>query len=96
MKKFFSLFIFLLNLFLCSTFVIIEEQQLKGIPISSESSSSLLNNAFDGDLTTEFKSSQNSNGWIGLQLNNAYRITKIGWAQKGSDKENYLLGIFEA
>ena len=95
-----TLFFVLLNVLLCKSISLKVDQQLaseliKGTPISSDTSSQLLSNAFDGDITTEFKSSQQSNGWIGLELDNTYRITKIGWAQKESDKENYLLGIFE-
>ena len=53
-----------------------EDQQLssdllKGIQISSDSSSKLISNAFDGDFTTEFKSSQQSNGWVGLEFENS-------------------------
>ena len=68
---------------------------IKGTPISSDASSKLISNAFDGDFNTEFKSSKESNGWIGLEFDTSYRITKIGWAHKENDIENYLLGIFE-
>ena len=40
--------------------------KLSGKPISSDSES--LTTAFDGDLSTDFKSEKPSNGWIGLQL----------------------------
>ena len=100
MKKFTAILIVLINIILCSNLSFSQDQQLisellKGNPISSDSSSDILSNAFDGDFTTEFISSQQSNGWIGLQLDDSYRITKIGWAQKEKNKENYLLGIFE-
>ena len=100
MNKVNTLFLILLNVILSTSIILKEDQQLvseliKGTPISSDSSSKSLSNAFDGDITTEFKSSKESNGWIGLELDNTYRITKIGWSQKESDKENYLLGIFE-
>ena len=100
MNKVNTLFLILLNVILSTSIILKEDQQLvseliKGTPISSDSSSKLLSYAFDGDITTEFKSSKESNGWIGLELDNTYRITKIGWSQKESDKENYLLGIFE-
>ena len=95
MKSFSKILLFLINIILGSSILLAEEKQLKGNPISSDIASEIINNAFDGDITTEFKSIQNSNGWIGLEFENSYRITKIGWAQKESDKENYLLGIFE-
>ena len=95
-----TIFLLLLNLVFCSSIALSEDKQLvseliKGTPISSDSSTELLANAFDGDVTSEFKSSKNSNGWVGLELEKSYRITKIGWGQKQGDKENYLLGIFE-
>lgn len=100
MNKVNTLFLILLNVILSTSIILKGDQQLvseliKGTPISSDSSSKSLSNAFDGDISTEFKSSKESNGWIGLELDNTYRITKIGWSQKESDKENYLLGIFE-
>ena len=100
MNKVNTLFLILLNVILSNSIILKGDQQLvseliKGTPISSDSSSKSLSNAFGGDISTEFKSSKESNGWIGLELDNTYRITKIGWSQKESDKENYLLGIFE-
>ena len=68
--------------------------KLSGKPISSDSGS--LTTAFDGDLSTDFKSEKPSNGWIGLQLDSQYKIKKIGVAfPKDSKKEDYLLGIIE-
>ena len=68
--------------------------KLSGKPISSDSES--LTTAFDGDLSTDFKSEKPSNGWIGLQLDSQYKIKKIGVAfPKDSKKEDYLLGIIE-
>lgn len=68
--------------------------KLSGKPISSDSKS--LINAFDGDLSTDFKSEKPSNGWLGLQLDSKYKIKKIGVAfPKDSKKEDYLLGILE-
>ena len=98
MKNSNIIFLILVNFIFCLS--LIEDQQsisdiIKGLPISSDTSSELLFNAFDGDITTEFTSSQKSNGWVGLEFDSTYRITKIGWAQKESDKENYLLGLFE-
>ena len=89
-----TLFLVLLNIILTIS-AVKDEELIKGNPISSDSSSELISNAFDGDFLTEFKSSKKSNGWIGLEFDASYRITKIGWAHKGNDKENYLLGIFE-
>lgn len=72
--------------------------KLVGKPISSEKVTyALINNAFDGDLSTSFKSTEATKGWIGLKLDSKYIITKIGYAfPKDSKKEDYLLGIFEA
>lgn len=100
MHKSKTIIFILINLILCSCLSLSEDQLLssdllKGTQISSDSSSKLISNAFDEDFTTEFKSSQQSNGWVGLEFENSYRITKICWAQKENDKENYLLGIFE-
>ena len=94
MNKLKTLFLVLLNIILTIS-AVKDEELIKGNPISSDSSSELISNAFDGDFLTEFKSSKKSNGWIGLEFDASYRITKIGWAHKGNDKENYLLGIFE-
>lgn len=70
--------------------------KLSGNPISSDSSSSSVKNAFDNDLLTYFKSEKPSNGWIGVQLDGQYKISKIGLAfPKDSKKEDYLLGIIE-
>ena len=45
---------------------------------------------------TNFKSEKPSYGWIGLQLDGQYKITKVGVAfPKDSKKEDYLLGIIE-
>lgn len=68
--------------------------KLSGKPISSDSAS--LITAFDGDLSTNFKSEKPSNGWIGVQLDSQYKIKKIGVAfPTDSKKEDYLLGIIE-
>ena len=72
--------------------------KLSGKIISSDPlTSSFISNAFDGDISTYFKSSQESNGWIGLKLDSKYIITQIGFAfPKDSDQKDYLLGIIEA
>ena len=81
-------------LFLLFVPMLISPTKLSGKPISSDSES--LINAFDGDLSTNFKSEKPSNGWIGLQLDSQYKIKKIGVAfPKDSKKEDYLLGIIE-
>lgn len=71
--------------------------KLSGKPISSEPMTSpSIPNAFDGDISTTFKSNDESKGWIGLKLDSKYKITKIGLAfPKNSKKEDYLLGIIE-
>ena len=71
--------------------------KLSGKPISSEPMTSpSISNAFDGDISTTFKSNDESKGWIGLKLDSKYKITKIGLAfPKNSKKEDYLLGIIE-
>ena len=95
MNKFKILFI-LINFSFYSCILQQNEQSLllKGTPIS-DSSSELVLNAFDGDITTEFKSSNSKYSWIGLELDSSYIITKIGWGQKENIKSNYLLGVFE-
>ena len=95
MNKFKILFI-LINFSFYSCILQQNEQSLllKGTPIS-DSSSELILNAFDGDITTEFKSSNSKYSWIGLELDSSYIITKIGWGQKENIKSNYLLGVFE-
>ena len=71
--------------------------KLSGKPISSDSIlKSPINNAFDGDISTVFKSSESSNGWIGLKLDSKYKISKIGVAYpNNAKKEDYLLAILE-
>ena len=95
-----KIFLFLLPLILFILLFIYKynkdtTQKLSGNPISSDSPS-LLINAFDGNVQTIFKSEKPSNGWIGLQLDGQYKITKVGVAfPKDSKKEDYLLGIIE-
>jgi len=90
------LFFVLILVLFCLPFIpkLTSSSKLSGEPISSDSVS--LINAFDGDLSTDFKSSNPSNGWIGLQLDAQYKIKKIGVAfPKDAKKEDYLLGILE-
>ena len=72
-----------------------ESKLLTGTPISSDESSKLMKNAFDGDSSTEFKATNETYSWIGLELDSSYKITKIGWSQKENNSTHYLLGIFE-
>ena len=76
------------------TFKCQADSKLTGTPISSDSNSQNAQNAFDGNLQTEFKSSS-QNGWVGLELSSPMKITQIGWAQKGSNTKDYMLGVFE-
>ncbi|MCQ2965054.1 MAG: CotH kinase family protein, partial [archaeon] len=89
------LFLINLSLFTCADKKEKEAVLLEGTPISSDADSKTLKNAFSNDYTKEFKSTLASNGWVGIELEKAQRITKIGWAQKKGDKKNYLLGVFE-
>ena len=95
--KFLSILLLLLNLSIYPCIILQSEQSilLKGTPISSDSSSKLISNPFDGDITTEFKSSDSTYSWIGLEFPSSYIITKIGWGQKENIKSNYILGVFE-
>ena len=81
--------IFCIYSFKCQTY-----SKLTGTPISSESDTQNAQNAFDGNLQTEFRSTS-QNGWVGLELSYPAKISQIGWAQKGTDSKDYILGIFE-
>ena len=70
------------------------ETKLQGKPLSSDDNSNSLTNAFDGDVSTEFVSSL-KDGWVGLELSKPAKITKIGFAHKSSDKNDYLFGVFQ-
>ena len=88
------------SLFFISLFIISHQNQyvkLSGKPISSDSAKeSPLNNAFDGDMSTVFKSQKASEGWIGLKLDSKYKLTKIGVAfPENVSKGDYLLAIIE-
>ena len=72
-----------------------EDRILSGTMISSDENSNLIKYAFDGDVSTQFKTSIASNGWVGLNFHNEFIIGRIDWAQKEDDHDNYLLGIFE-
>ena len=88
------------SLFFISLFIISFQNpyvKLSGKSISSDSpKESELNNAFDGDISTLFKSQKASEGWIGLKLDSKYKITKIGVAfPETVAKQDYLLAIIE-
>ena len=92
MKK--ILFLLILVIFCLYSLNCQLDSKLNGIPISSDSDINNIQNAFDGNLQTEFRSSS-ENGWVGLEFSTPVKITQIGWAQKSVDIKDYLLGIFE-
>ena len=92
MNNFFFIFLFFILLIITNE---IEEFLLTGIFISSDDNSNLIKYAFDDDVNTQFMASTESNGWIGINFLQKYIISKIQWAQKEDDHNNYLLGIFE-
>lgn len=71
------------------------DTKLTGTPISSDSDKQNSQNAFDGNLNTEFRSSSESGGWVGLEFPSPVKISRIGWAQKSNEEKDYLFGIFE-
>ena len=96
MKKLLNYF----SIILLSLFIFSHQNsclKLSGKPISSDSiTSSPVNNAFDGDISTIFKSNNPSKGWIGLKLDSKYKIVQIGLGfPDNTEKENYLLAIIE-
>ena len=91
MKK---IYLFILVIILSIYTFNCQSEKITGTPISSSSDSGTAKNAFDGNLETEFKSSS-KDGWVGLEFSSPVKISQIGWAQKGTDKNNYFLGIFE-
>ena len=76
-------FLLLISIFVINSFNC-QSAKLTGTPISSDFNSQNAQNAFDGNLQTEFKSST-QNGWVGLEFSSPVKITQIGWAQKGFD-----------
>ena len=88
------------SLFFISLFIISYQNpymKLSGKLISSDSpKESQLNNAFDGDISTTFKSKNPSGGWIGIKLDSKYKITKIGVAfPENAARQDYQLAIIE-
>ena len=63
--------------------------------ISSDENSNIVKYAFDNRLTTQFKSVNESNCWVGMYLRSNYIITKIEWGTNETDHNTYLLGVFE-
>ena len=85
----------LLLLFCAYSFNCQYDSKLTGTPISSDSDIQNIQNAFDGNLDTEFRSSSESGGWVGLEFSSPVKISRIGWAQKSDETKDYILGIFE-
>ena len=71
------------------------ESLLKGKMISCDENSNIVKYAFDNRLTTQFKSVNESNCWVGMYLRSNYIITKIEWGTNETDHNTYLLGVFE-
>ena len=92
--KIFHIFIIITLLYIFSSKDIEIEKKLDGIPISSDSNSEKIHFAFDGDLSTNFQSSEEY-GWIGKELKYPSKITKIGYYHNDPDENMYLLGIFQ-
>ena len=92
MKKYFQIIFFIILLNYSTSQL---EHRLEGRPISSEQESEMILNPFDGDISTEFISSNDENGWIGIELSSPSIITKIGFFHNTPDVNLYLLGIFE-
>ena len=65
--KNFHIFIIIILLYIFSSKDIEIEKKLDGIPISSDFNSEKIHFAFDGDLSTNFQSSEEY-GWIGKEL----------------------------
>jgi len=51
--------------------------------------------AFDGDFKTAYASYLRSFGWVGLELDKQYVITKIGYAPRNQWASRMLIGVFE-
>ena len=63
--------------------------------ISSDENSNIVKYTFDNRLTTQCKSINESNCWVGMYLGANYIITKIEWGANETDHNAYLLGVFE-
>ena len=70
------------------------EKRLEGKPICSDLDNEKISLAFDGDLSTNFVSTSDF-GWIGVELLNPSKITKIGFYHNFPDFNIYLLGLFQ-
>ena len=51
--------------------------------------------AFDNRTETQFKSSLESNGWVGMDFHEPKYISAIRWEVKDVSDRDYLLGVFE-
>ena len=76
-KTFYLLMLIILIQFLG----VVNQILLTGTMISSDENSNLIKYAFDGDVSTQFKTSIASNGWVGLNFHEQYIIERIDWAQ---------------
>lgn len=101
LKQILYFYFFYISLLLISLLTTIsctpKSKKLTGVHISSLKSDTMnyTEKAFDEDLTTEFTSSPDLNGWVGIALDSPHVITKIGWSQKRKNSGYYLLGVFE-
>jgi hypothetical protein len=58
-------------------------------------SSQILNNAFDGSLTTVFATCATTGGWVGLDLGEPYIITNVSYCPRLGQAGRMVLGVFE-
>ena len=87
----------LLLLFSAYGAVMLAEEKLTGIVISSPASSTTYAGAkaFDGSTSTYFRSKAASNTWVGLDLGTPHVIKKVGWAPSANYLGNTKLAVFE-
>ena len=52
-------------------------------------------NAFDGNFDTFFATYDRSHTWVGLDLGEKHRITKVGFAARKTQESRVQLGLFE-
>lgn len=58
-------------------------------------STQILNNAFDGSLTTVFATCATTGGWVGLDLGEPHIITSISYCPRSTQAGRMVLGVFE-
>lgn len=89
---------------LCSNIITAQQSsKLTGTPISalgvnyntSQPDPNAAQYAFDGNFNTSYASFLRSFGWVGLELNQAYVITKVGYAPRSQWASRMLVGVFE-